>query len=369
MSAAILCQVPLFGSMLHRSQSGIVLDRKLFLWLASHSIGGLRVPRVDLMHLRNALYLDVRPKTWIAGLRNVAPESGEETLEIDVVRRALSLSDIYFSDAQWRSLLHRVRDAHTIEIPSDADGDAPEQIGVFAADPGAAAQIVVAHAAQPVGNPEPAADQFVPHNAGSSKRKYEDLSHDDLIRVVQQRNKEIKRLNSTIRQKNCRARRKNAEHLDLCAAVQAERCSVLSVPAHVNNKKLGVDKMLAVGLRRNMSSIGAHNYGLVVGEDISRQSVCKAETCAAWQLTNRAKWWVADRLGEMVTPGRPGICVFCVSYVCDATNSSIWQQRKLQGLIAEVRFSAGSGTRSVLKQAADLLPVEDGSSRGAEVFV
>ena len=158
MSAAILCQVPLFGSMLHRSQSGIVLDRKLFLWLASHSIGGLRVPRVDLMHLRNALYLDVRPKTWIAGLRNVAPESGEETLEIDVVRRALSLADIYFSDAQWRSLLNRVRDAQTIEIPSDAGGDAPEQIGVFAADPAAAAHIVVAHAAQPVGNPEPAAN-------------------------------------------------------------------------------------------------------------------------------------------------------------------------------------------------------------------
>ena len=104
-----------------------MLDRKLFLWLASHSIGGLCVPRVDIMHLRNALYLDVRPKTWIAGLRNVAPESGEETLEIDVVRRALSLADIYFSDAQWRSLLHRVRDAHTIEILSDADGDAPEQ--------------------------------------------------------------------------------------------------------------------------------------------------------------------------------------------------------------------------------------------------
>ena len=101
-----------------------MLDRKLFLWLASHSIGGLRVPRVDLMHLRNALYLDVRPKTWIAGLRNVAPESGEETLEINAVRPALSLADIYFPDAQWSSLLHRVRDAHTIEIPSDADGDA-----------------------------------------------------------------------------------------------------------------------------------------------------------------------------------------------------------------------------------------------------
>ena len=36
---------------------------------------------------------------------------------------------------------------------------------------------------------------------------------------------------------------------------------------------------------------------------------------------------------------------------------------------AEVRFSAGSGVRSVLKQAADVLPVEDGSARGAEAFV
>ena len=118
-----------------------------------------------------------------------------------------------------------------------------------------------------------------------------------------------------------------------------------------------------------MSSIGSHNYGLVTGEDLSRQSVCKAEVYAAYQLANRGGWWVADCLGNMTQAGREGIGVLCVSYVCDATNSSIWQQRKLQSLIAEVRFSAGSGVRSVLKQAADVLPAEDGSARGAEAFV
>ena len=67
------------------------------------------------------------------------------------------------------------------------------------------------------------------------------------------------------------------------AAAQEDRarCSITSIPTRVHNQQLGIEKMPAVGLRRSMSSIGSHNYGLVTGEDLSRQSVCKAEVYAA----------------------------------------------------------------------------------------
>ena len=256
-----------------------------------------------------------------------------------------------FSDDRWHSMLRRVRDAHTIDILSDAECDA-------AADP--AAQIVVAA--------DPFADHIVvalPACGMGRPTKRNRETHRLGEQVVLLETK-VRRL-----QKHIQNMRYRAHEVAIVAAAQEDRahCSIMNIPTHVHNTKLGIDKVLAVGLRRNMSSIGSHNYGLVTGEDLSRQSVCKAEVYAAYQLANRGGWWVADCLGNMTQAGREGIGVFCVSYVCDATNSSIWQQWKLHSLIAEVRFSAGSGVRSVLKQAADVLPVEDGSARGAEAFV
>ena len=70
------------------------LDRKLFLWLASHSVAGVRVPRDDLTHLCKDLNLEVRKRSWLAGLRSVDQEFGE-SLEIDAVRRLLSVANIY----------------------------------------------------------------------------------------------------------------------------------------------------------------------------------------------------------------------------------------------------------------------------------
>ena len=104
------------------------------------------------------------------------------------------------------------------------------------------------------------------------------------------------------------------------------------------------------------------NYGHAVCQDISRQTVCRSEVYAAWQLVGRSRWWLRDRLTSLI----PSACV--VSVICDATNSSIWQQRKLQSLIAEMLVLQQDGRRMKLTQSADLLPVEDASALGAEAL-
>ena len=337
-----------------------VLYRKLFTWLASRCDDSLRVPYTDLIALCKDFDLNVTANKWSRAVGDVAPHChAHDSVELLAVRHVLAIASIFVPDDQWQSLVHRVRDAHIIHID-----DGPSDVFV---DP-AAAQIVLAHPAGPHTHPQPAAYQIVPRITGT-KRRYEELSHAELIDRLRMSDRRVKKMQSNIRVAKSRVRKKHQQNLAMVVAMKAERCNVLCVPAHIHNHKLSVDKMLAVALRRNMSSIGSHNYGLVVGEDISRQSVCKAETFAALQLNNHSGWAVTDMLSALCVPGQRG--VFCLSYVCDATNSSIWQQRKLHSLIAEVRVSSGSAgcrNRSVLKQAADVLPVEDGSAMGAEVF-
>ena len=57
--------------------------------------------------------------------------------------------------------------------------------------------------------------------------------------------------------------------------------------------------------------------------------------------------------------------VMIVFFVADTTNSSIWQRRKLQPMLVDVRCCVGDSC-SGAKCAADVLPVEDGSVRGTE---
>ena len=57
-----------------------------------------------------------------------------------------------------------------------------------------------------------------------------------------------------------------------------------------------------------------------------------------------------------------------VSRASDATNSAIWQRRKLQALVVAVRCCI-AGIRSSQRGTADLLPVEDGTGKGAEALL
>ena len=202
------------------------------------------------------------------------------------------------------------------------------------------------------------------------KEDYDSLSHAELVTALVARDAELldarsgKRKSSHFLQQQVRRVR---QQQDLqCCNINTE-FTLMTVPEHKHRSHLKKSQMLAIGLRRNMSNISSCTYGLITATDVSRQSVCRAEVFAGWQLKDSFRWWMFDRMASTTSHGDKQ-CLMVVSYSADATNSSIWQRRKLQSMLVEVRSCIDSRQES-LRAAADLLPVEDGSAKGAEALL
>jgi hypothetical protein len=95
--------------------------------------------------------------------------------------------------------------------------------------------------------------------------------------------------------------------------------------------KLSIHGALAVGLRRNFSNVAARGLGAVILEDISHQTVCRAELLCggALQAVSQAFHHYHDNLA---LDADATYAMSSHSFASDATNSSVWRQSKLQGL-------------------------------------
>jgi hypothetical protein len=85
-----------------------------------------------------------------------------------------------------------------------------------------------------------------------------------------------------------------------------------------------------VGIRRNFSNVSAASLGAVILDDISQQTVNRAELVTGGALQACMKAF--HRQNEVLAQMSDTLVVAGHSYASDATNSSVWRQSKLQGL-------------------------------------
>ncbi|CAE7527335.1 unnamed protein product [Symbiodinium sp. CCMP2592] len=133
---------------------------------------------------------------------------------------------------------------------------------------------------------------------------------------------------------------------------------------------LTVPSTVALALRRNLSNVSCADLGLVILDDASRWSVSRSEVRAGAAATASMREWHAGMLQEMFHPDGAedfNLSLHIVSQ--DATNSGIWQKRKLIALLchsaylvslpSKFRWSWHDMFREI-RTIADVQPVEDG---------
>eukprot|EP00959_Pyramimonas_sp_CCMP1952_P421733 8835009-Pyramimonas_sp.AAC.1 len=113
-----------------------------------------------------------------------------------------------------------------------------------------------------------------------------------------------------------------------------------SVEKHKGGKRLRTHSRFAIGVLRRAANVAGWTYGVSQRVDISGPAVarCEVDTWAA--LLAASKIFHATILqGWAEEPTRDGspVDVAVVAFMCDATNSSIWQRRKLQGMKVQTR--------------------------------
>ncbi len=140
---------------------------------------------------------------------------------------------------------------------------------------------------------------------------------------------------------------------------------------NTNKNQLSLKGQLAVGIRRNLSNIAAGDFGKVVLEQMSRQTVIRAEVAAGEATLDQTKRVFDDKREAAALYGADQIEVFTAT--SDATNSAIWQKRKLSTLELSVAFLTDPHSCvwswEEAKGLADLLPVEDSTGRGTLAMI
>ena len=110
-------------------------------------------------------------------------------------------------------------------------------------------------------------------------------------------------------------------------------------------RNLTLQGSMALAVRRNLSSIACADIGSVLLPNVSRWTVARAEVRAASALVASARSFFDQAFGclkdamvhrqEAVLEEMPDFLLMAHSIRCDATNSAIWQRRKLTALELE----------------------------------
>ena len=193
------------------------------------------------------------------------------------------------------------------------------------------------------------------------------MSHAQIVAALVARDAQLRYALANKRKLHQVVRRVRQKQDDQLVPVTSKACDLVADSQHMHGKWMTQRQMLAIGLRKALSNVSARSYGLTSCSDLSKNSVTKAEVFTAWQMKQCFRWWVFGRMAAMASQ-RDKRNVMIVSFVADATNSSIWQRRKLQPMLVDVRCCVGDSC-SGSKCAADVLPVEDGTASGAEALL
>ena len=94
---------------------------------------------------------------------------------------------------------------------------------------------------------------------------------------------------------------------------------------------------MALAVRRNLSSIACADIGMVLLADVSRWAVARAEVRAAGALMASARsfFFRAWEIFKDAFVEVPEFLLYVHGFRSDATNSAIWQRRKLVALELE----------------------------------
>ena len=133
---------------------------------------------------------------------------------------------------------------------------------------------------------------------------------------------------------------------------------------------------IAVAIRRNLSNCSAEDFGLVVMDDLSKQSVLRAECGTASALISSSRLffeqWKSDafRNADVIDPDLDHFAFTFIHYREDATNASKVRQ-KLTALELKASFAVASAHDlpdlcvsadfRTIKRLADVLPVHSGT--------
>lgn len=122
----------------------------------------------------------------------------------------------------------------------------------------------------------------------------------------------------------------------------------------------------------NLSNVACADLGLILLDDASRWTVARAEVRSGAAVVAAARAFHKEMLAE-VSASSSGLCVHYLTQ--DATNSAIWQKRKLTALILHTAYlpslpdSTGSSnfvfswkSFQALQRVADVQPVGDATA-------
>ena len=200
----------------------------------------------------------------------------------------------------------------------------------------------------------------------------------DMLAVVAQRQDECIR---DLRRKLKVARQQNRRKEDqLKKALQiTERDPDLSTIdlARSGKKRLAPRGVIALAVRRNMSNVPCEGVSAILLEDLSRQTVARAEICAAAALNAASRAWYQINFESLIAAPQLGGDLSAMAIHCvrgDATNARVFNNSKVHNLDCESLILAASlePHADAFQQShnwADLQIVSDGSAKGTRMLI
>ena len=116
-----------------------------------------------------------------------------------------------------------------------------------------------------------------------------------------------------------------------------QKMAIVRTGKHGTGRYLTIPARISLGIRRNLSNVACGDLSLILLDDASRWSVARAEVHSAAAMTASCKSFHLNMV-ESFDSSDPSLSIHLVTQ--DATNSSIWQKRKLCALICHTAYLA-----------------------------
>ena len=344
--------------------SNSMLLRRVTIFMIAHCslrAGGLSIADTSLRQFAEEF---VSRSTWRCRRFFASPELGalktpgnnSSTYSVDAVKlmleyiagERLSVDTLAAMEADVRQHLCRLR-GPLVAVPPAAPPAGPIHVESSDEEP------------PPVPLQDSESGIGIPGGAGSSSvvaieasSPYANVSEWGVDVVVAQlavRDCRIARLSKRVRELQQTVRRTRSKLESIRASGRRDCPDDIFAVEVRGSRNLTLRGTMALAIRRNLSTVSCADIGSVILSDVSRWSVARAEVRAAAALTASAKYFFAEAERRyFAPPPQTGSFPLIVhGFRSDATNSSIWQRRKLTSLELE-----SSTLRSLLLRIATI---------------
>ena len=211
---------------------------------------------------------------------------------------------------------------------------------------------------------------------GTTPYNYPMIALDDAKQLLVKKDIEIMDLKKTIKQLRRQLANSNKQndvlktkHLELVQANKAAESATLAIQkAKKSENRLSHRGLVALGVRRNLTCISCADVGaLLLEPNLTRWKVSRAESISSDALVQASRnFYLALDDAKASSAASNGFSLCCQSATSDATNSRIWQRRKLSTMkltsafLTCPNFSWDKWCQQSI--VCDVLPVEDGAA-------